>query len=127
MIAKTDGLRGNVTKDRLDEGIVWHLQKTKVTVRRIGERTGSQSGAFKNHQQQIPDEERTMSMAYPMFPARIGPASHMPVPVDLVQRLASFNPGPPWGVRRPYRRRDQASEPALRLYGMRAKPADACR
>ena len=27
MIAKTDGLRGNVTKDRLDEGIVWHLRE----------------------------------------------------------------------------------------------------
>lgn len=27
MIAKTDGLRGNVTKDRLDEGIVWHLHE----------------------------------------------------------------------------------------------------
>ena len=25
MIARVDGLRGNVTKDRLDEGIVWHL------------------------------------------------------------------------------------------------------
>ena len=24
MIAKVDGLRGNVTKDRLDEGIVWY-------------------------------------------------------------------------------------------------------
>lgn len=27
MIAKVDGLRGNVTKDRLDEGIVWHLHE----------------------------------------------------------------------------------------------------
>lgn len=27
MIAKVDGLRGNVTKDRLDEGIVWHLRE----------------------------------------------------------------------------------------------------
>lgn len=27
MIAKVDGLRGNVTKDCLDEGIVWHLHE----------------------------------------------------------------------------------------------------
>ena len=26
MIAKVDGLRGNVTRDMLDEGIVWHAK-----------------------------------------------------------------------------------------------------
>ena len=30
-------------------------------------------------------------MAYPMFPLVSAPASYMPVPVDLVQRLASFS------------------------------------
>lgn len=29
-------------------------------------------------------------MAYPMFPLVSAPASYMPIPVDLVQRLASF-------------------------------------
>ena len=29
-------------------------------------------------------------MAYPMFPLVSAPASYMPVPVDLVLRLASF-------------------------------------
>lgn len=29
-------------------------------------------------------------MAYPMFPLVSAPASYMPAPVDLVQRLASF-------------------------------------
>lgn len=56
---------------------------------------------LQNHQQQIPDEERTISMAYPMFPLVSAPASYMPVPVDLVQRLASFtlaHPGEPGGL-----------------------------
>lgn len=37
-------------------------------------------------------------MAYPMFPLVSAPASYMPVPVDLAQRLASFtlaHPGEP--------------------------------
>lgn len=71
-----------------------------AVVRRIGERTGSQS-MLQNHQQQIPDEERTISMAYPMFPLVSAPASYMPVPVDLAQRLASFtlaHPGEPGGL-----------------------------
>lgn len=40
-------------------------------------------------------------MAYPMFPLVSAPASYMPVPVDLVQRLASFtlaHPGEPGGL-----------------------------
>ena len=35
-------------------------------------------------------------MAYPMFPLVSAPASYMPVPVDLVQRLA--HPGEPGGL-----------------------------
>ena len=53
---------------------------------------------LQNHQQQIPDEERTISMAYPMFPLVSAPASYMPVPVDLVQRLASFTLAHPGGA-----------------------------
>lgn len=40
-------------------------------------------------------------MAYPMFPLVSAPASYMPVPVDLVLRLASFtlaHPGEPGGL-----------------------------
>lgn len=40
-------------------------------------------------------------MAYPMFPLVSAPASYMPVPVNLVLRLASFtlaHPGEPGGL-----------------------------
>lgn len=40
-------------------------------------------------------------MAYPMFPLVSAPASYMPVPVDLVRRLALFtlrHPGEPEGL-----------------------------
>lgn len=43
-------------------------------------------------------------MAYPMFPLVSVPASYMPVPVDLVLRLASFTLAHPRGAGRPYRR-----------------------
>lgn len=100
MIAKVDGLRGNVTKDRLDEGIVWHLHEDQRLSEGIGERAGSQP-VLQDHQQQVPDEERTMSMPYPSFPLVSAPASYLPVPVDLVSRLAAFtltHPNEPDGI-----------------------------
>lgn len=106
-----DGERGR--HDRQNRRVAWQRHqrpsgrghrlasaRRPAVVRGIGERTGSQS-VLQNHQQQIPDEERTMSMAYPMFPLVSAPASYMPVPVDLVQRLASFtlaHPGEPGGL-----------------------------
>ena len=63
-------------------------------------------------------------MAYPMFPLVSAPASYMPVPVDLVQRLAR-SPWPTPGSREPYRRRDQASEPACGSYGYESEAVDA--
>lgn len=41
MIAKVDGLRGNVTKDRLDEGIVWHLHEDQQLSEGLANELGS--------------------------------------------------------------------------------------
>ena len=41
MIAKVDGLRGNVTKDRLDEGIVWHLHEDQRLSEGLANELGS--------------------------------------------------------------------------------------
>lgn len=41
MIAKVDGLRGNVTKDRLDEGIVWHLYEDQQLSEGLANELGS--------------------------------------------------------------------------------------
>lgn len=71
-----------------------------ATVRGIGERAWLQP-VLQDHQQQVPDEERTMSMPYPSFPLVSAPASYLPVPVDLVSRLAAFtltHPNEPDGI-----------------------------
>ena len=41
MIAKVDGLRGNVTKDRLDEGIVWHLHEDQQLSEGLADELGA--------------------------------------------------------------------------------------
>lgn len=41
MIAKVDGLRGNVTKDCLDEGIVWHLHEDQQLSEGLADELGS--------------------------------------------------------------------------------------
>lgn len=41
MIAKVDGLRGNVTKDCLDEGIVWHLHEDQQLSEGLADELGA--------------------------------------------------------------------------------------